>query len=429
MSEILKCCQGYVIVFAKGPYMERFFQQCAKRGLLLWNIEANNDGYTFMVYKKSYGIVSDLAKATGSNLSILKKIGLPFFLHQYRKRKMFVLCCLASLIMLYIFSLFLWDVTIDGASTYSDQEILDYVTTQCVHVGDPLKRIDCVLLEEMVRTQFPKMAWVSCELKGTQLVIHIKEMIPLKEHQDKIVPSDLVAVKDATISKIVMREGTLQVKVGQYVKSNDLLVSGKIEYHDDAGEVMKTSYLAADADVIAKTKYNYCDQLEYVQYKKEYINENKYSFYLHLGNRKICVLPTVKSKNKKEFDDQSKFYKFKLGKTFYFPIQIERLVKKPYILKRVEYTKDQLKKEAQKHLKEYCDNLSQKGVEIIGNNVTIKDVDGKLVASGSVFTLESIGKRKNINFKNKHNKKAGKTDDKYKENVNERSGKTTERSE
>lgn len=406
MSELLKYFRGYVIVFAKGPYMERFFQQCGKRGLMLWNIEVNNDGYTFMVSKNAFGIVSDLAKATGSDLSILKKIGLPFLLHQYRKRKLFILGCLVALSALYVFSLFLWDISIDGATTYSKKEILSYMTKNCVHAGEPLKEIDCIQLEEKLRNHFSKTAWVSCELKGTQLLVHMKEIIPLKEYTKETRPSDLVASKDGTIAKLAMREGILQVKVGQYVKAGDLLVSGRIEYHDDGGTLTKVCGLAASADVIAKTQCDYSETLEYVRYKKKYIKGNKYSVCLHIGSKKIYLLPFVdkftkkyKNSQQKEYDQKSKLHKMKLGKTFYFPLQLEIITAKPYMLKRVEYSKKQLQLEAKQHLQAYCDNLSQKGVEITGNNVTIKDVDDKLVVSGPIYMLEPIGKRNYIDSK------------------------------
>ena len=427
MADFLKYCCGYVIIFAKGPYMERFFRQCAKRGLLLWNVEANNDGYTFMVSKKSFGIVMDLAKATGSHLSILKRIGLPFLLHQYRKRKLFILGCIIAFCGLYLCSLFLWDISIEGTDTYTDQEVLAYVTTHCAYAGEPLNRIDCISIEEQLRNHFPKTAWVSCELKGTQLLIHMKEIIPLKEYHKEETPSDLVAAKEGTITKIAMREGTVCARVGQYVKANDLLVSGTIEYHDDAGEIVKNKQLAADADIIAKTQYDYEDTLEYVRYEKTYRKGNRYKGYLHIGKKTICWLPTFHSsgKSQKEYDQDAKYYKMKLGKTFYFPIQIEWVTLKPYTLKRVEYSKKQLCAKARKRLQSYCNNLSQKGVEITGNNVTIKDVNGKLVASGSIFTLEPIAKRRLIH-KNEQKDKKDKND---KENMNERSGETTERSQ
>ncbi len=76
------------------------------------------------------------------------------------------------------------------------------------------------------------------EVKGTRLIIHIKEnedadygAIPEPDQ-----PAELVAKTDGTVVSMIVRSGTQKVQIGQLVKQGELLVSSKIEVLDDSGE-------------------------------------------------------------------------------------------------------------------------------------------------------------------------------------------------
>ena len=68
-----------------------------------------------------------LAKKAKATLRIQRKMGLPFFLFQQRKRKAWAAGFLLALGLLYAASLFLWDIQLEGNTRYTDDIILSLI--------------------------------------------------------------------------------------------------------------------------------------------------------------------------------------------------------------------------------------------------------------------------------------------------------------
>ena len=98
-----------------------------------------------------------------------------------------------------------------------------------------------------------------CFHSGAKLVIRVKENEDLLQEEpsadseekaeDSKKGTDLVADRDCTIVSIVTRNGIPAVKAGSKVKKGDILVSGRVEMKNDAGEVTGYRYREADADI------------------------------------------------------------------------------------------------------------------------------------------------------------------------------------
>ncbi len=88
-------------------------------------------------------------------------------------------------------------------------------------------RISCTELEKRIRNAFPEISWVSAELTGTRLTIHLRENDGiLKAETEPETPCELTAGTDGTVTRIIVRNGKARVKVGDTVKTGDVLVSG-----------------------------------------------------------------------------------------------------------------------------------------------------------------------------------------------------------
>lgn len=410
MISFLKWVRGYLLIQCSGPMVERFFNQCAKQEILLWNIRRQDQVYVCNVSRVAFSQLKDLSKKTGTKLEIKKKYGLPYFLYRHRKRRILAISAVMALVLLYVMSLFIWDIHIEGNESYKSSDILNYVTKNYVHGGQLISTVDTIELEEELRTHYDKFAWVSCEIKGTQLIIHIKETINLKVKNKAEKPSDLIANKSGQISSIVTRSGTPMVEAGKAVKKGDVLISGTISYVNDSKEVYEEAYVPADGDIIARTEYQYEDTFSLSYYQKEYLEEYKHGYHLYFFGKQYKVYqPKLKQK---EYDCKEKILHVKLGKTFYFPVAVKQSKYQAYRLKRVTYNQEQAKKEANRHLKKFCNNLCKKGVEIVENNVTIRISGDNLTASGKVTVLEPIGKISLIDTKQKENRNehSGETD-------------------
>lgn len=393
----LKYLQGYVRVRLSGYAPERFLNLCSNHNILIWNLEYHEEQYEFCISLRGFRQLKPMLRKTRTKLIIIERTGLPFVMRRYRKRKLFfagvMLCCT----LLYVMSLFVWKIEVNGNLHETDNGIIKFLEEKQVYHGLLKSKIDCEKIEEDLRAGYDDIIWASAKLKGTMLIIDIQENLATnqqaQEKQSKSgEPSDLIADKEAEIYSILTRAGTPQVVKGMQVKPGDLLVEGKNSVLNDAGEIASYQYCVSDADILGITSYSYHDSFP-MKYEDKVFTERKSSAYgLQMMQMQIC-LPHVLH-NFKKYDTITDEYDLKIGETFYLPLTFLKETRREYQTEPKQYTKQEAENLANKNLEEFCKELSEKGVQIIENNVMIV-TDGKnCTASGDIKVIEPIGVRK-----------------------------------
>ena len=81
---------GYVRIEIEGYYIEKFINICTNKKILIWNLKRQNGVKLYLnIGINDFKRISKLAKKTNCKVRILKKRGIPFLLHRYKKRKLF----------------------------------------------------------------------------------------------------------------------------------------------------------------------------------------------------------------------------------------------------------------------------------------------------------------------------------------------------
>lgn len=396
MSSFRQYMEGYLQVELSGYGMERFLNLCLNKELTLWELNKSSDAYIFYISLRDFRELKPLLKKTETHLHIKKKCGLPFFFYTHRKQKCFVLGLIICLGCVYYMSLFIWDIHVSGSAYYTEEQIISYIKNSYISPGTKIKDIDSAALEKNLMDYFDEIAWISCEIKGTQLRITLTETIIGNEVLVSEKPSDLVAAKDCEIVSLITRNGTPVVKVNDLVKKGDILISGTIHIYDDNNEVLETDYVPADGDVYGIVTYDYEDSFEMNYYEKQYSGKNKKTFILQLGNKTYQLWnPKI---NYDYYDISEESYMEKLGQTFYLPFSIDVVSYCQYTPVLKQYTKEEAVEKAQKRLDTKLDELREKGVEIMENNVKIEIKDQVCYAAGSIVAKEKIAVPKDLNL-------------------------------
>ena len=65
------------------------------------------------------------------------------------------------------------------------------------------KNVNCEEIEKNLREKFEKFAWVSCELKGTQFIIHVKESVINVNKKEIKNPCSIMANRSGEILSII----------------------------------------------------------------------------------------------------------------------------------------------------------------------------------------------------------------------------------
>ena len=253
---------GYLYVRLTGFAAERFLNLCMANEVVLWDLAYQDGGCHFYVAVKDYKRVRPLARKAKIHLKILRKQGLPFFLQRNRKRKLYAAGVICFFLILFLMSQFIWNISLEGNRRFTDDTLFKYLDTLNVRYGMRKKKVDCDLLEESIRSRYPEIIWVSARISGTRLLIRVKEnevmgTIPIKDES----PRDLAADQTGTITRMVVRKGKAQVKVGDEIAPGQILVSSQVPIVNDAGETVNVRYVQADADIYAKTEEIYTERI------------------------------------------------------------------------------------------------------------------------------------------------------------------------
>lgn len=388
---IFRYMQGYLCIGLSGASPERFWNLCASKGIFLWEIRREGQEYCFFIRIKDYWKVRPLVRKAGVRLKIRGRHGLPFFIQRNKKRTPYAVGIAVFFLLIGILSQFIWNITIEGNRRFTEDQLLRYLSEQQeIRYGSYKQRIDCDALEEAIRSDYPDVLWVSARVSGTRLLIRIKEnevmrVVPEAEEH----PRDLVAERDGVITQMIVRTGTAAAAIGDTVTKGQVLIQGSVSIYDDAEALIAEHEVSADGEVYAVTKQQCITRVS------KYITERVYSGGVRRGARLrmggVELLLQLPKNEEKQWEIVVKQRQFAVLSDFYLPIWIDTITMREY--ESYERTRTKMETEALK--KQISDenlrNLLQKGVQIIQNNVTIKDIGSYLEIQQDLVLEEQIG--------------------------------------
>lgn len=382
---------GEILAGIEGPGTERFFNIAAQRELEL--CEIRRDPYTgvttFRTTADDYRKMKSVARKTGVRLRIREKNGLPFWLYRNRKRKLAAAGLAGFFVLLYVCSLYVWDISFEGNRRFTDEMLLHYMETIPVACGMKKSEISCENLEESLRSRFPEITWASAELKGTRLVVHIREneTILSPEVPDES-PCDLSASREGTVVKTVVRSGISQVKAGDQVTEGSLLVSGTIPILDDSGTLVNSHKVRADAEIYAMTAHTYETTLSRTRTEKASTGRTRKGiFFRILDHSFLFLLPAGNGEHWEFFMEQ---HQLKLSENFYLPVYGSVITAREYIPYEKALTEEEIRRAADEYEREYMEKLGEKGIQIIGNDDKIETDSSGIRITGTVTVVEDI---------------------------------------
>ena len=240
-------------------------------------------------------------------------------------------------------------------------------------------------LEEALRARFEGITWVSARLSGTRLYIHIKENeVPLSFPEQSHTPCDLRASSDGVITSVVVRSGLPMVKAGDTVTAGQLLVTGCIPITDDSGSVAEARYVHADADVKAVCARSEAEEIPVWHMVKPETGRRRKGLCVVLGNGKngahfVWLFPNIW---KTDWKTVTSYRKARIFGDFYLPVHVGFIDSAEISPHEEKYTQEQLLALADAYKNRLTENLMEKGVHIIENNV-------KILVNGSVCRFEA----------------------------------------
>ena len=396
LLSLIRYIKGYLRISIIGYSPERFLNLCSHHHIYIWGLKPSGNRYEMYMSVAGFRKLKPIIKKTKTKVVILKRYGLPFFLHKYRKRKVFFAGAVGSVFAIYLMSCIIWNIHIEGNFTRTDETILEYLETQGVIHGMRKSKLDCAKIVRDIRKEFHDIIWVSASIEGTRLLIQVKENTDTMKEQEVNkgdFGTDLIASQDGKVVKIVTRSGMPKVKEGDRVKKGDVLVSGRIEILNDAKEVTEYQYQSADADVYIQSSFPYEDHISHIYEKKDYTDRKRTCLFVQMGD---YILETgLLSKAYKNADIFMVENRCKLGEHFYLPISYGVKTCKEYEWKKEKRSKEEIQFILTKEFQRFCKDLEKKGVEIVGKDVKIYNENQSASAKGKITLIQKAEERRN----------------------------------
>ncbi len=271
--------RGFLELRLTGVYLERFLNLCVKSGIYIWHVKKEGaKEATVRVSIPGFFRMREPSRKTKTRVRILRKRGLPMFLHRHRKRRGFIIGFILFIMILSLLSSFVWSIEIDGTEKIDEKIIRNALNTCGFHEGVLKYNIKAsALKEDMLRT-LPELSWIWVELKGTKAFVHVREKTPAPPIVPLHRPANIVANTDGVIKEFGASRGVPQIEKGSVVKKGALLISGTVETKHGG-----TLLVHAEGSVRAKTWYEKTASFPLL-YKTETDTGNKKSAYkIHVG--------------------------------------------------------------------------------------------------------------------------------------------------
>lgn len=387
LTSFLKFLKGYLVIRLSGYSPERFLNLCSRHQIILWGLRSVGTEYEMCISISGFKKLRPLVHKTRTKVVIMERHGLPFILHRYRNRKLFAVGAAGGAVLLYTLSLFIWNIHVEGNYSLSDQVILEYLASEQIIHGMAKRDIHGEEIEAKLREHFPEITWMSAEVKGTRLIVHIQEnedSIP--ETIPKEQPADLAASESGTVVSMIVRSGTPAAAEGMEIQKGDILVLSRVEVLDDAGEVANAYYVHADADIRIQRQEAYEASFPMQYVKKVYTGRKRTSIYLMLGNKRIDFgLPRRGSYEQSDYITSE--LPLKITENFYLPIVFGKQTEQEYVPTDAVYTTEEAETHAKEELSLFFEKLSIKGLQIIENNVKI-EINGDLCRAAGDYLVE-----------------------------------------
>lgn len=272
---------------------------------------------------------------------------------------------------------FIWQYEILGVQILDKTEVVAFISS---NFSKRKAKIDTKELEISLISNFKEISFVSCIIKGQTLAVNIKEKLLPDEKYGEFEP--IISQKDAKITKIELISGTVTVKVGDIVRSGDVLVEPYTI--DSSGELMKVEAKAKIyADVYNEGSVDHYDSFIDIYRTGKMCEESTVTLF----GLDIYSFKTQNNFEKYEVEYEesdlikNNFLPFKLKKTKIYELS-ERVVESDF-----EEVKDEYLEKARQNALEKCSDCDK----IIEEYYTLRHLNGVTIVNYCVVTQEEIG--------------------------------------
>lgn len=308
LTKLFQFFRGYLVITVTGQYPERFFNVCANRRVIIWDLfPCSKTVMRCCISNRGFRMLPEIVKKTGVTVKIIEKHGLPVMLQRIKKRKGFVVGIGIFFLLLIIINQFIWKIEIVGCETVSKLAVERKLAECGLKIGAFRPFLDEKSLQNQMLIQMPELSWLWADKSGSKVVVQVKERVPVPDIFDPNAFCNIIAKKDGVIDSMIVKSGVPMVALGDTVLKGDILVSGLIV--SDKG--VEPRQVQSEAEIMARVWYEKTKAFSLWDTKKKASGEKETKYVLHLFGWDVNLFFRKESKFS-NFSEETKDYELSL---------------------------------------------------------------------------------------------------------------------
>jgi len=220
--------------------LNRFIKKCIDNNINLYNISYGKDKMVVLIDVKDYLKIKRLNYY--SKIRVVKYDGLLNIKKIIKDNMFYISVVFLSFIWMNLLTNYIVDIEIIHSNSGIRRllkEELDKNNVKRFSLAYSFEELDNIT-KKILADNKNNLEWVSIKKDGMKYIVRAEERI-IKSEVVSDKPRDIVASKDAYITKVISSKGNVLVRQGEYVKKGTVLISGKITLYEDVKGVTSAS--------------------------------------------------------------------------------------------------------------------------------------------------------------------------------------------
>lgn len=220
--------------------LNRFIKKCIDNNINLYNISYVKDKMVVLIDVKDYLKIKRLNYY--SKIRVVKYDGLLNIKKIIKDNMFYISIIFLSFIWMNLLTNYIVDIEIIHSNSGIRRllkEELDKNNVKKFSLAYSFEELDNIT-KKILADNKNNLEWVSIKKDGMKYIVRAEERI-IKSEVVSDKPRDIVASKDAYITKVISNKGNVLVRQGEYVKKGTVLISGKITLYEDVKGVTSAS--------------------------------------------------------------------------------------------------------------------------------------------------------------------------------------------
>ena len=367
---------NYLIIKVENINKERFITKLHKLNIDIYDVKKNNNILYFKIKESDYEKIQKYLKMY--DITKYQHIGINNIKNKLKKYNILIVSLIIGIITIIFSSFFIVDIQI----MHEDQKLVNLIKNELEENG--IKKFTIKksynklenIKKKIKNNHLDQIDWLEIETHGMKYIIKVEKRIIKNKEKNKNY-CNIYAKKDGLIKKIKVFSGDLIVNINDYVKKDDLLISGDIKLNEEI-----KNRVCADGKVYAEVWYTVNIKLPYQYYEERKTGKKRLNFILGINDIEYKILKdrlnNFKSEKKEIFNA--------LG------IKIYKVIDEEIEKTKKIYTEEEIEKEALKIAVDKLKLKLEKDEEIINQKVLQKrQIDSTMDIDIFIVALEQIG--------------------------------------